>query len=43
MGMFWYRQERISISKHVGATLFTPLTNNKETTINGNQRFAMAA
>lgn len=38
----WYRQERISVCKHVGARLFTPLSNDDQNT-NGDNNFALAA
>ncbi len=43
MGLNWNRQERASISKHVGASWITPLKNVLQTFLNGNNKFAMAA
>ena len=42
-GPYWNRQERLLYSKHVGARLFTPLTNNDQTILIGNRQLAMAA
>lgn len=38
----WYRQERSPVCKHVGARLFTPLSNDDQNT-NGDNNFALAA
>jgi len=42
-GADWNRQERILSSKHAGARLVTPLTNNDQTNLTGERSFAMAA
>ena len=42
-GADWHRQERILASKHVGATILTPLKNSIELISTGNRNFAMAA
>ncbi len=43
MGVYWYRQECQLESKHVGARLFTPLSNDNQTILDGNTQYAMAA
>ena len=42
-GPYWNRQERLLYSKHVGARLFTLLSNNNQTILIGNRQLAMAA
>lgn len=43
MGMYWYRQDCQLESKHVGARLFTPSTNDNQHFLHGNRQLAMAA